>query len=429
MAAPAWLAAAALLVAPSPRIARDDSRSRSRLAVVPAAMMLAVALLAGPVAAAPPGHGNAAAPATAAPAAVMVAAAPRPANGPLTAAELAQQERIAQAASLWQAELAAVDATAQAQGNTALAEVIAQITSQLQQAAAAPPTVAGFLLTVQASSNALSLWAAHAPFASSEQQAAGSAADGGAESLTTAEETGSVLVADLASGRTWTYSAAGGAGDAGEGGDGAESDAGQGSGTADGGASGEVPADAVSTPAEDGGLGAAMAGASSGTPEEAPVPAVDADGAVVPESPTSGGGAPGAGSGQAGPLGGEAAAELGAPEVPLTAALAGSTSGWIVIHGGDAGSGQATAEEGAGEAGAEEGAGDVMAVTLPLGDVSTDPDLTEAAAAGLEAPAAPAAGEDEGGSIVTDLAQICRPWQPTPPAAICSLATPASPPL
>jgi hypothetical protein len=297
-------------------------------------------------------------------------------GGPLSAAEQAQLQRMAQAARLWQAQLAAVAAAARQQQDAALLAVLARLDAQLRQIAAAQATLAGLLAAQQASEAALGLWAASAPFVGAAEAPAWQEAEAGATDLTTAEDTGFVFTADLGSGAAWSYV--------------------EGAGPA---AVAPVTDDADGTAGalqgEDPGEMAAGAG-------EAPAgePAASAD---------------------------AAAGEIGA--APATDA------GWIVVHGGAGGVAPTGGRDEPAPAGLPGELPAIAASPELLVQLDDPPDgemvaaREPAAVAGAEAGAAEAGadGDADAGAAETlppwRRELLCRPWQPAPPAAgVCPLA-------
>jgi hypothetical protein len=318
-------------------------------------------------------------------------------GGGLSAEQAQQLQRITQAARRWRAQVAALAAAARQQGDTALQSELARLDALLQQTAAAQRlTLAAYLAAIQASNQALALWAANASYLEPGEQQAWQQADAGAADLTTAADTGFVFGADLSSGTAWAYAGGAPGGDAGAtagdpgagggpavpGGQGAplggRGDGGPGAGDGGPGEAGIGPGEAGVDPGDMSGV--AMPGDAGGP---------DAGGAAGPVAVT----APGAGNGDAAGLQeAAAAADSGAPR-----AAGAAGSGWVVIHGGTDLSWQP-------EASVSTAGGPLFA--LQLGETQdralspADPEATVGAD--------PAAGPPE----ALDWEEICRPWQP-----------------
>jgi hypothetical protein len=306
-------------------------------------------------------------------------------GGRLSAAEQAQLQRMAQAARLWQGQLAAVAAAARRQQDAALLVVLARLDAQLRQIAAAQATLAGLLAAQQASEQALGLWAASAPFVGAAEAPAWQEAEAGATDLTTAEDTGFVFTADLGSGTAWSYVEGTGAAAVAPVTDGADGVNGA-AGIVQGEDTGEMAAGPGETPAGE--------------------PAASAD---------------------------AVAGELGA--APTTA----SDAGWIVVHGGAGGAEPAGGRDEPAAAGL---LGELPATTgspaflaqlddLPEGEIITagEPAAVAGAAAGADAGAEADAGAAE--TLPPWRRELlCRPWQPSPPpAGVCPLSRAVPEPL
>ncbi len=335
------------------------------------------------------------------------AAARRAARGPMSVGESSSFIRLNQAAASLQARLPALAAAARGQGDAALAATLASLQETLQQIAAAPPTLAGYLVALQASSDAVALWNGSAPFLSAAEQAASQQAESAAGDLTTAAETGFVFTTDFASGATSSFVAAApadnapGGGPAGGGAgmgpaDDDDLDGGWGASAADPMSRGAFPAAAAPVDAAEAADAAAGGGSVGIRPGAALADAIPAD--------------PAASTGGFASLGGAAAA----PALPPGAnPPAGSADpGRIVIHGGAAGIAEAAA------AGIDISGDGAPAFSFELGDLSG-----EAMAAALAAspedeapstfdPDADAGIDEPPGPLAWE--PLCRPWQPPP---------------
>jgi len=351
-------------------------------------------------------------------------------GGGLSAEQAQQLRRIAQAARRWRAQVAAVAAAARQQGDTALQSELARLDALLQQLATTQSmTLAAYLAAIQASNQALALWAGNAAYLEPGEQQAWQQADAGAEDLTTAADTGFVFGADLSGGSSWAYAegapggglGAGGAGTGAVAGDAGTAGGDEGAAAGDLGAGGEPAMQGgpdIPERRDDGALGDAASG-----PGQAAGGAGDAAGGV---GQTAGGaGNAAGGSGQTAGGGGDAAGGVGqtagdaaggagemgdgpalagtspnGPGGPSPSAAAGAPGGtgaadaaWVVIHGGpDAGWG--TEETPA--------AGGAPSFALQLGEAD-DP-------VGGSVDDDAAAGETD----TLDWEEVCRPWQPRP---------------
>jgi hypothetical protein len=290
-------------------------------------------------------------------------------GGGLSAEQAQQLQRITRAARRWRPQAAALAAAARQQGDSALQSELARLDALLQQLAADQRlTLAAYLAAIQASNQALALWAGNAAYLEPGEQQAWQQADAGAADLTTAADTGFVFGADLSGGTAWTYVEGTPAGDGGDAG------AAAGDPSAGGGPAG--PGSLL------GGRGDGGPGEGDGAPGEAGIGPGEA---AADPGEMSGGGMPrDAGGPSAGAAG--AAGTAGA-----------SDSGWVVIHGGTDLSWQPEAS--VSTAGAP-------LFALQLGEAQdgafspADPEATPGAD--------PAAGTPE----ALDWEELCRPWQP-----------------
>jgi hypothetical protein len=397
-------------------------RRRGAASVLTAALVLVVwlsglpgsgaaALAAGPAAGV--GHAGAATAPAAPPAGTYLLTPPGvPGGGPLSAAQQARLQRMAQAARLWQQQLQALADAARQQQDAALLAILARLDAQLRQIATAQATLAGLLAAQRAGQEALGLWADSAPSIDAAELPAWQEATTGADELTTAEETGFVFTADLSSGTTTSYvegalqadpAAAPEASELSERSERSERsepwEAAGGMDPADepesrveGGAS---PGGAPVPVAEAGGYGPSMesdlaaAGPQDGSARQAPLPAERPDGAAPPA--------------------GERAAEAATPN-------------WIVIHGGQGG-GESTGFDGPAAMPGEQPGADLDPVfQVQLDDAASGADAVSAeeADAELETAAGTATGPFPGLRLQQEL--ICRPWQPAPSAGgLCAL--------
>jgi hypothetical protein len=343
---------------------------------------------------------------------------------PPSVAELAQQRQLAQAARQWQAQLPAVAAAARRQGDGPLLLVVSQVGAQLQLIMASPATLAGLLGALRSSENAVGLWTANAAFVSPSEQQAWLEADTGATDLSTAEETGFVLTADLTSGATARYV---------EGGGGTGGDGGAGAGAGDPGGGYEA-GDAAGAGTGDPAAGAMEAGGRETEGLESGGFEADREGGA----PAGGGGA--AGSAAGGEMAAAAPSDLGAghfadgaaaagqpepgslapPETaalasPETAAAAEPGAGWMVIHGNPE-SGVSAAD---GENPSPAATGDMFA--LLLGDTSAGE--SGIALDETETPSEPGDDDAAPSAALIGSDQACRPWRPpAAPVDICPLA-------
>jgi hypothetical protein len=294
-------------------------------------------------------------------------------GGVLSAEQARQLRRIARAARRWRPAVAAAAAAARQQGDAAMQSELARLDALLRQLAAAQQlTLAAYLAAIQASNQALALWAGNAAYLEPGEQQAWQQADAGAADLTTAADTGFVFGADLNGGTAWTYAEGTPGGEAG----------------APGGEAG-------------------MAGMNDDVP------------GAAPGGPDAGTGSPGGGATDAGgatpgdagePVSSSPTGAAGTPEGTAAAA----DGGWVVIHGGP-GAGWRPEDSPA--------AGGAPAFALQLGEAEgADGPLAHTD------PLAATADEDAaaGGPDALDWEEICRPWQPSPGREnVCAVPPPA----
>jgi hypothetical protein len=301
-------------------------------------------------------------------------------GGGLSAEQARQLGRIARAARRWRPAVAAAATAARQQGDAAMQSELARLDALLRQLAAAQQlTLAAYLAAIQASNQALALWAGNAAYLEPGEQQAWQQADAGAADLTTAADTGFVFGADLNGGTAWTYAEGTPGGEAGEAG-------------APGGEAG-------------------MAGMNDDVP------------GAAPGGPDAGTGGPGGGANDAGgatpgdagePVSSSPTGAAGTPEGSAAAA----DGGWVVIHGGPgAGPGAGWRPEDS------PAAGGAPAFALQLGEAEgADGPLAHTG------PLAATADEDAaaGGPDALDWEEICRPWQPSPGRdSVCAVPPPA----
>jgi hypothetical protein len=328
-------------------------------------------------------------------------------GGPMSVGESSSFIRLNQAAASLQARLPALAAAARSHGDAALAAALASLQEALQQVAAAPPTLAGYLVALQAGGYAVALWNGSAPFLSAAEQGAWQQAESAAGDLTTAAETGFVFTTDFASGATSSFAAAapsnntsgGGpaAGGAGVGSADDDTDGAWGASAADPMSRGAFPDTATPVAAAEAADAAAVAagGGSVGVrPGAAVANAIPAD--------------PAASTGGFASLDGAAAAPALPPGANPPAGSAEPDR--IVIHGGAAGIAEAAA------AGIDISGGSAPAFSFELGDLSGEA-MSAALAANAEDeapstfdPDADAGIHEPPGPLAWE--PLCRPWQP-----------------